>query len=352
MFTSLEPVGGARAQPAGDRRRAARPRCADPGHPARSRSIRRRSAAASARRRSSLVHPGARRRSARALRRRDRAAARRTIPGVVNVQTDLLLNKPQLEVADRPRPRQRPRRLGARRSRRRSRSCSAASTSRPSSSSGETYDVIAQLERDERARPARPLRPLRARRDGQLVPLALGRRACARRWRRAACRTSTACARRRSPASLAPGVPLGERARPHRARIAEEVLADDAGLPRHASRASRRSSTSRATRSPSRTSSRVRHHLPGAGGAVRELRAPAHDPRRRRALVHRRARRARRRRQHAEPLQPDRPRHAGRPRHEELDPDRRVREPAPRAGPRPDRARRSRRRSPASARSS
>ena len=33
-------------------------------------------------------------------------------------------------------------------------------------------------------------------------------------------------------------------------------------------------------------------HLPRAGGAVRELRAPAHDPGRGRALVHRRARRA------------------------------------------------------------
>ncbi len=50
-------------------------------------------------------------------------------------------------------------------------------------------------------------------------------------------------------------------------------------------------------------------------------------------------------RRHAEPLQPDRHRHAGRPRGEERHPDRRVREPAARRGPLgPRRDRRGRRR--------
>ena len=100
-----------------------------------------------------------------------------------------------------------------------------------------------------------------------------------------------------------------------------------------------------------RLRARDRGGLPGAGGAVRELRAPGDDPGGGGALLHRRAGRAARDPDHAEPLQQDRPRDAGRPGHEELDPDRRVREPAARARAAAGRGGRSRPRGRASARS-
>ena len=74
-------------------------------------------------------------------------------------------------------------------------------------------------------------------------------------------------------------------------------------------------------------------HLPRALGPVRELRRPVRDHADRAALDDRRAARAAPHRRHAQRLQPDRPDHAGRADHQARHPDRRVLEPAPGAGP-------------------
>ena len=75
-------------------------------------------------------------------------------------------------------------------------------------------------------------------------------------------------------------------------------------------------------------------HLSGAGGAVRELHRSAHHHAHRAAVDDRRAAGAVADRRHAQRLQPDRPRDAGRPDHQARHPDRRVRQPAARAGAR------------------
>ena len=79
---------------------------------------------------------------------------------------------------------------------------------------------------------------------------------------------------------------------------------------------------------------RARLHLPRALGAVRELRRPVRDHADRAAVDDRRVDRLAPLRRHAQRLQPDRPDHAGRADHQARHPDRRVREPAAGAGPR------------------
>ena len=129
-------------------------------------------------------------------------------------------------------------------------------------------------------------------------------------------------------ANLAPGYSLGE---------ALTFLEDEA---REAAAGTIRStSTARAASSRSAVQRPLRHlpagaglHLPGAGGAVRELHRPVHHHADGAAVDDRRAARAQAHRRHAQRLQPDRAGHAGRADHQARHPDRRVRQPAAGAG--------------------
>ena len=125
-----------------------------PRHRRRSRSTCRRSAATSARTPISLVIQGPTSTRSRATPTRSCAARARSRASVNVRRPTSLLNKPQLEVDDRPRPRQRPRRLGARRSRRTLQILLGGLDLSTFKLEGETYDVMAQLERG-RARAAR-----------------------------------------------------------------------------------------------------------------------------------------------------------------------------------------------------
>ena len=226
--------------------------------------------------------------AARAATRRDRAARASELPGFVNVRSDLAAQQAAARRRHRPQPRRRPRRVGAGDRHRPCRSCSAGSTSRPSSS---------------RARPTRSWCSSSA----------------ASAPARASCSSSTCAARTRTADPAGVG---GARARvdgaARPAALRPPALGDALGE-LAAGRAARRVARADPRRSPRRCSGgatgyrvtfvgrvggllRVgerarlrlpagdRHHLSGAGGAVRELLAPVHDPDRGRALLHRRAR--------------------------------------------------------------
>ncbi len=146
MFATLDAVGGARArsQQAIVERRCVRRSSASPASwPSRSSppALGTSFGATPV----SLVIQGPDVPSSRAT-RRDRRAAPASSPGFVNVRSDLFLNKPQLDVDDRPRPRQRPRRLGARRSRATLQILLGGLDLSTFKLEGETYNVMAQLE--------------------------------------------------------------------------------------------------------------------------------------------------------------------------------------------------------------
>ena len=148
------------------------------------------------------------------------------IPGVVNLQSDLIINKPQLEVTiDRDRASD----LGV--------SVREIATTLQTllggddvsrfKLGGETYDVIVRLSRDQRSQPHDLYRLYVHGRDGQLVPLASVVRARESVTPRGVphfdrLRSATVTA------SLAQGAPLGGALEQMR-DIAEEILPDDQG---------------------------------------------------------------------------------------------------------------------------
>jgi multidrug efflux pump len=260
----------------------------------------------------------------------------RQVPGVVNLQSDLIINKPQLEVTidrdrasdlgvsvregriDAPDPDRRRRRLALQARRR-------------------------DLRRDRapRARAALASRttvsPLRARSGWAAHPLASVVRARESVSPRGLphfdrLRASTISG------SLAGGAPLGSALAQMRA-IAEEVLPDGQGY--HVTFSGESEDFFTSGQAPRlRIRPRDRHRVLDVGGAVRQLPPPGDDHGGGGPVVHRRAGHARADRQLPQPLQPDRARHARRPGDQELDPDRRVRQPAARAGPERGRGRR------------
>jgi multidrug efflux pump len=137
----------------------------------------------------------------------------RGIPGLVNLQTDLLLNKPQIEVAiDRDRASD----LGVsvREIARALQILFGGLDLTTFKLGGETYDVIAQLSRPERSTP-RDLYGVYVRSaSGSWYPSP--RCDGAKPWRRAACRTSTAALGDSERLAGAPWAGLSDRA------IAEE----------------------------------------------------------------------------------------------------------------------------------
>jgi multidrug efflux pump len=150
----------------------------------------------------------------------------RGVPGVVNLQSDLIINKPQLEVViDRNRASD----LGV--------SVREIATTLQTllggvdvsrfKLGGETYDVIVRLERDQRSQPEDLYRLYVHGRDGQLVPLA----SVVRARESVTPRGVPHFDRLRSAtisASLAQGAPLGAALEQMRA-IADEVLPDGGG---------------------------------------------------------------------------------------------------------------------------
>ena len=245
--------------------------------------------------------------------------------GFGNVQTNLYLNKPQLEVSiDRERASD----LGVS-----VRSIASAlqillggldlSTFKLG---GETYDVMAQLEQQERNDP-RDLLELYVRgNNDELISLS------------SVVTTRETIAPREIPhydrqRSVMISADLSTRTQGDGLEIATRDLgAGAAGGSRDPLRGRGGEVPGVEQRADLRLRARDRRGVSGAGGPVRELRAPGDDPGGGRALLHRRAGRAARDPDHAEPLQQDRAGDAGGPGHQEFDPDRRVREPAARAG--------------------
>ena len=166
---------GARAQPAAGRERAAR-RCsrASPASPP-SRPARRMISGFGASPVQFVIEGAGPRRSSRAGPTRSRTGIASMPRLRERADQPATSNKPQLEVDDRPRPRQRPRRLGARRSRATLQILLGGLDLSTFKLDGETYDVMAQLERaGARAIRATCSGSTCAATTGQLVSLALG----------------------------------------------------------------------------------------------------------------------------------------------------------------------------------
>ena len=255
-------------------------------------------------------------------------AAARTNPGLINLDTDLKLNKPELKVADRPRQGGRP---GHRD--RHGRPHARDHARRPP---GHPLQARRRAVRRHRAgRRHRPTNPHDLRRD--LCPQPRRRDDPAlqpghdhtRPWRRASSTTSTSCAPPRSPPTWRRATRSARRSafssrRPRRCcRPAAQI--DYRGPVARVPRVERRPLL--------HLPAGAGLHLPGAGGAVRELHRPLHHHADGAAVDDRRAAGAHAHRRHAQRLQPDRPGHPDRPDHQARHPDRRVRQPAARAGP-------------------
>jgi hypothetical protein len=192
---------------------------------------------------------------------------------------------------------------------------------------GKEYDVLVQAERKDRSG-IDSLKNLYVRaRDGNLVPLSsvvsvreIAEPGTLNRFNRL--RSITISAR------LAPAIRSARRSRSRKPRRARSC------------RTPRRSISAAVARVPAgrrRGAVHLRHGLaggvPGAGGAVRKLRASAGDHAHGAAGGVRRIAWTGDDRQHHQPVQPDRHRDADRPGGEERHPDRGVRQPAPRRRP-------------------
>ena len=189
---------------------------------------------------------------------------------------------------------------------------------------GEEYDVVLQAGRQDRTAPA-ALENIyvRSGRSGELVPLSslvtlteLAEPGSFNRFNRLRAITLSA--------NLAPGYTLGE-AIDWTERTAAEELPDYAQVDYKGAAREYRTAGGAVLFTFAMA---LRHRLPGARGPVRELHPPARHHADGPARGARRADRARAVGRHAQPLQPDRHRDAGRTRRQERHPDRRLREPA------------------------
>ncbi len=193
---------------------------------------------------------------------------------LVNLDTDLRLNKPQLDIIDRPRPRRAARRLGDRHRRARSRRSWAGEVISNFKRGTKQYDVIAADAGRRRApRPTRSRRSTCAATGGlvQLANVVQVKETVAPKelnhYNRVRSATITAnLVAGREPRHGA------RRPRPHRRRRScpPACKRELAGQSREFTRVEREPLLP--------VPARGGLHLPGARGAVRELHPPAHDP--------------------------------------------------------------------------